>query len=91
MSQEQNGEANTPPSESNYKHLTVLWDPQAQDVCLSFDVGDFRTWEFVSAVLGMALEKAKFNVNYGNAQRARVAEMQKAQEDAIRRRIIQGG
>lgn len=39
--------------------INVIWDPEKQAIGLKFNTGDFKTWQFVMAVLQMAIENAK--------------------------------
>ncbi len=50
---ETNGHAKPPP------RLVVEWLAERQVVNLQFAPTDFRTWDFVLAVLGMARQKAE--------------------------------
>jgi len=45
--------------EENVLAIGVVFDPDKQCVGLQFEQKDFRTWEFVIAVLNMAVKKAE--------------------------------
>ncbi len=56
--------------------LAIGWDEATQNVHLGFNADQFRTWEFVIAVLEMAKMKAQ------EAQRmSALARLQKAEQD----------
>jgi hypothetical protein len=66
--------------------IKVLYNAETQAVGLEFDPKDFRSWEFIKAVLGMALAKAD------DAQRATAAAMmmQAQQDQQIRKSLLRG-
>lgn len=56
--------------------LAIGWDSELQSVALNFNPDQFKTWDFVIAVLDMAKQKAQ------EAQRmAALARMQKMEQD----------
>lgn len=63
--------------EKKLPELKVVFDPEAKSVGLEFKVEDFVNWEFVLAVLRMAVERAKQQRNM-----AIMENMRKAQESA---------
>ena len=66
---EQNGQIEQP-----IKKLVLEWNPERQDVGLSFDPAEFKSWEFIIAILEMAKQKA------GGIQK--VMQMQHMQQQA---------
>ncbi len=79
-----NAELNGGPK--NLPGIVVGFDPEAQQVHLKFDAKDFRTWEFVEAILDMAVEKAK-QLKIA----ARMQAMQQAQIDQQAQQVIKNG
>jgi len=85
----ENGAA-APMRGEDFPAIKVIWNPQTQSVGLEFPTTEFRTWEFIKAVLGMALAKAD------DIQRARAAaQMMQAQVEqqrtqALHQKILRG-
>lgn len=57
--------------------LALVWDAEAQRVRLQFDPADFRTWEFVIALLEMAKQAAEMNLRMAHAQAMQQAQAQR--------------
>lgn len=70
--------------------ITVVWDAANQAVGLKFRPEDFRTWEFIKAVLGMALAKADDTQRVIAAGMMRQAQMEQQQAQALHNRILRG-
>ena len=58
--------------------LTVEWNAEAQAVALDFDPAELKTWDFVIAVLKMAIAKAE-----DSRKMAMMAEMQQMAQRQI--------
>jgi hypothetical protein len=67
--------------------IAVGWDAEAQGIQLQFDPGQFKTWEFVLAVLEMAVRHAETQHRLGSLQKAQLLQAQALQEEAIRRQL----
>ena len=52
--------------------ITLAWDQEKQSVFIEFQTEQFKTWDFVVGVLGIAKDQAEFNRNM-----ARAADMQR--------------
>jgi hypothetical protein len=73
--------------------LTLLFDPDTQQVHLVFKPEDYKTWEFVLATLGMATEKAKLvqQVNHAASMQQAMIQQQQAAQIAQSLRSPNGG
>jgi hypothetical protein len=45
--------------DQKYPAIKVIWNPETQAVALDFDPKEFKTWNFVLALLGMGIETGK--------------------------------
>ncbi len=89
MIQEENGGAKkTPPGA---KVLHVYFDPAVDDAGVVFDGKDFKTWDFVLAVLAMATRKAELTRTLMEKQAMQGMLGQAMQEEQIRRKLLRGG
>ncbi len=70
--------------------IEVAWDAENQLPHLNFQIADFRTWDFVIAVLGMAVRAAEQNHRMALLTAAQQAGVEHAQSEAIRRRLMRG-
>ena len=55
-----------------------------------FDAKEFQNWEFVLAVLGIASENARQNLQQARLANLQQAAMERSQDQAIRRQIMKG-
>ncbi len=79
MSNEVNG------SELQYPTIQVVFNPQTQQVSLSFNPAEFKDWIFVRGILHAAQVKAEEAQNM-----AQIAAMQQAQQIAAQNRLLAG-
>lgn len=70
--------------------ITVTWDPETQSVDLSFDDKQFRTWNFVEAILRLGHDLAAHRHKVALTQQMQAQMLAQQQESAVRRSIING-
>jgi hypothetical protein len=70
--------------------MTVTWDATTQGVGLKFDPKDFKNWDFVEAVLKMAIGVAKQMQSQAHMQAHQQRALQAAEAERMRRKIIPG-
>ena len=68
----------------------MSWDAENKHVRLNFKVADFRTWEFVIAVLGMATRAAEQQARLAMLSAAQQVGAQQAMNEEIRRQLRKG-
>ena len=69
--------------------ITIDYDPEKQGIVkLDFDPLEFKTFEFISMVLGMAKNLADFNSDLGRRQGVARAQMDVAKAEDFKRRLM---
>ena len=68
--------------------VTLLYNPVTQTVELEFKPEEFRTWDFVLAVLRMGIDQAKSHRQLAQMQNMQRAAQEQAEAQAIRRRLL---
>ncbi len=72
--------------------IEVRWDAATQNVQLDFDTKQFKSWDFLVAVLDMAKAQAEFNRRMAQqmaAQQAMQQQVMAAQEqEAVKRLLV---
>ena len=63
--------------QSGAQRITITFHPDRQVVETDFDKGDFKTWEYLMAVLQMAFEDAKFKRDVGRMMALQQAQARK--------------
>ena len=67
--------------------IEIVWDADGQRAHLNFKVSDFRTWEFVIAVLDMAKRTAEQQYRMATLSAAQQAGADQAANEMIRRQL----
>lgn len=62
--------------------IHVGWNAEAQDIAMTFDSDEFKTWNFLVKVLEMALDRAKEQQEFHKARN--LAGMMAQQQEAQR-------
>lgn len=68
--------------------IRIVFDPEKQATSIQFKAEEFKTWDFVLAVLGMAKDAAELqrNVLRMNAMQQQAVEQARAQQLAMQLR-----
>ncbi len=70
--------------------ITIAWNQEVQAVGLKFDTKEFKTWDFIIAVLDMARQSAEMQKRVGQMQNLQQAGQQVMQAEAIKRSLKLG-
>lgn len=76
-----------PVIEQPAKTIAVGFDPARQIVGLQFSTDDFKTWDYVLAILRMAVDQAEQKRKEAQMIAAMQAQQQAAQDAVIRQRL----
>lgn len=74
----------------DFPTIKVLWDPEKQEVSVQFQTDQFKTWDFVDAILNMAKAKCQEANRMSKVQQMQQAVAMAQQEQQLRRQIMQG-
>lgn len=74
----------------DYAKIIVSWDPVAQRVGVQFKNNEFKTWDFVLAVLDMATKSVEANARAANLIAMQQAAMEQQRDAALAQRLRQG-
>ncbi len=70
--------------------IMVSWDASNQTAMLNFDQGEFKTWDFVVAVLDMAKSQAEAMKRTAQVHAMQQQAQQAMQDQAIKRTLKLG-
>ncbi len=71
--------------------ITITFDPETQGIGIGFDSKDFKTWDFVVAILGIAKDQAEHNRDVARMQAMQQKAMAEHQSRVITRDIMKNG
>ena len=70
--------------------LHVVYDPLKQAVGIQFEATDFKTWDFVLAILDMAKMKAQTQQKMAQVAMLQQAAAMQQQDAEVTRKILRG-
>lgn len=73
--------------EQKVPYVVILWNQQTQQVGLQFNSDDFRTWDFLIAVLDMAKRKAEDHRRVQQLQAMQQQQVEAMQIEAVKRNL----
>lgn len=76
--------------EQNLPTVKVIWDPESQSVTFAFEPQEFKNWEQVAMVLGMAHLKAEFELKRRLGAAFQQQAVQAQQDHLLRQKILRG-
>ena len=79
-----------PAIETPTKNIVIAFHPDKQAVALQFDPKDFKTWDYVLALLKMAVDHAEQKRREAQMIAMMQQQQQQAQQDAAIRQRLNG-